>query len=144
MTVTVFGLRILFLVALYGFLAMVAWLVWRELKAGERLPAGSPSKRAVRLTVIRAGDSGYPEGKFFDLGAVTTMGRDLANDIVIADSYASSRHARIVKRDDRFFVEDIGSSNGTLHNGLRLPPNTPAPLGPGDVIQIGKVEFKRE
>jgi pSer/pThr/pTyr-binding forkhead associated (FHA) protein len=75
---------------------------------------------------------------------VTTIGRDLSNDIVVADAYASTRHARIERQGDgRFWLEDVGSSNGTLLNGQLLRPNNPVPLDSGDVISIGKnVQFK--
>ena len=66
----------------------LAWLAWRELKQGSAVSA-SPERgapRGARLMVVAAGDSGYAEGRQFPLAAITTLGRDLGNDIVIADS----------------------------------------------------------
>lgn len=145
-TLLLFLLRLLFLVILYGFLGLLAWLVWRELKQGSRAAARMPLvPRGARLTMIAAGESGYATGRHFVLDAVTTIGRDLSNDIVIADDYASMRHARIERQEDeRFWLVDVGSSNGTLLNGRAVRPNDPIPLDPGDVLTIGNVKLKME
>jgi hypothetical protein len=145
MTITLFVLRIVLILLLYGFLAMLAWLIWRELRRGATAPARAEatSVRGARLTVVAAGKSGYNEGRQFPLEAVTTLGRDLSNDIIVTDDYASSRHARIDRQEDgRFWLVDVGSRNGTQLNGRRILPNDPMPLDPGDVISIGGVELK--
>ena len=62
-----------------------------------------------------------------------TIGRALENDMVIRDSAASRRHARIVSSDGRWFVEDLGSTNGTQVNGESI---TRRELAQGDMITI--------
>jgi hypothetical protein len=58
-------------------------------------------------------------------------------------SRVSRRHARILARDDQYFVEDLGSSNGTFLNGrVRLSPQSPLQLNPGDTIRIGQTVLK--
>ena len=64
------------------------------------------------------------------------LGRDLANDITIGDPEVSRRHARFFMRDDNFFVEDLGSTNGTFLNGERI--SSPKQLRVGDVITLGE------
>lgn len=144
MSLFLFGLRLVFVLLLYGFLGILAWLVWRDLQQGSTVSSDSAqAPRGQRLTVVAAGDSGYAEGRQFALQSVTTLGRDLSNDIIVADSYASSRHARIERHSDgRFWLVDVGSSNGTLLNGQAVRSNDPIPLDPGDVIAIGKVQLK--
>lgn len=145
MTITLFVLRIVLILLLYGFLAMLAWLIWRELRRGVTAPqrTDNPTIRGARLTVVAAGKSGYNEGRQFGLETVTTLGRDLSNDIIVTDDYASSRHARIERQEDgRFWLVDVGSRNGTQLNGRRIGANDPMPLDPGDVISIGSVELK--
>lgn len=149
----IFALRILLLLLLYGFLFLLAYLVWRDLQtrstaAPERQGApatASGAGRAVtgpRLVVVDSGERGLPIGRAYPLATVTTIGRDLTNDIIIADSFASGQHARIELRGDRFWLEDLGSRNGTLFNGAALPAHNPVPLDPGDLISIGKTQFK--
>lgn len=144
MTLLLFALRLLLLLLLYGFLGTLAWLVWRDLKQGGSAPASArQAPRGAHLTVVDSGDSGYAPGQQFALRTVTTLGRDLSNDIVVADSYASTRHARIERQEDgRFWLVDLGSSNGTQLNGQLVRPNVPVPLDSGDVISVGKVELK--
>jgi pSer/pThr/pTyr-binding forkhead associated (FHA) protein len=51
----------------------------------------------------------------------------------------SRRHARILLNNGQYFVEDLGSTNGTFVNrGRRLPPGQPQPLREGDEIIVGK------
>ncbi len=144
MSLLLFLLRIVLLLLLYGFLGVLAWLVWRDLKKGSSVAATATSApRGARLTVVASGDSGYAEGHQLPLGTVTTMGRELSNDIVIPDGYASTRHARVERQGDgRFWLVDLGSSNGTQLNGQLVRPNVPVPLDTGDVIKVGKVELK--
>ncbi len=69
-------------------------------------------------------------------GAPATMGRDLSCEIVIDDPSTSRRHARFVPTDRGYYVEDLGSRNGTLVNDA---PATKAVLRTGDQIVIGAV-----
>lgn len=64
-----------------------------------------------------------------------TIGRSAGNDFIIADPEVSRRHARIVRREDGFAVEDIGSTNGTFVNGQRISHLTL--LQDGDTIDLG-------
>jgi len=57
----------------------------------------------------------------------------------LPNSYIVSRnHATISLEDNHHFIEDVGSSNGTYLNGLRLVPTQRYPLNPGDKIELGK------
>lgn len=51
----------------------------------------------------------------------------------------SRRHARISQRNGQFYLEDLNSVNGTLHNQRRIPANTPIPLRGGDSIMLGRL-----
>lgn len=53
----------------------------------------------------------------------------------------SRRHAKIIQRKGDFFIEDLGSANGTFLNDQRLTPYLPYPLKTGDKIQIGRIEL---
>ena len=71
---------------------------------------------------------------------VTVIGRREDCDLRIPLGDVSRKHCRIVKDVDGVRLEDLGSSNGTFHNGNRIQE---AYLNPGDQIQIGEavVEF---
>lgn len=81
--------------------------------------------------VVVAGPS---PGQVYSLGAQAVIGRDPLADIVIEDAAVSRRHARIVTSGDRYFVEDLGSANGTYVGGTRVPRRE---LQDGDRVQLG-------
>ncbi|HIE38937.1 MAG TPA: FHA domain-containing protein [Anaerolineales bacterium] len=54
----------------------------------------------------------------------------------------SRRHAKIIQRGGEFFIEDVGSANGTFLNDQRLTPYLPYPLNEGDEIQIGRLRLR--
>ena len=54
----------------------------------------------------------------------------------------SRRHARIHKQRAQFFIEDLGSANGTFLNGQRLTPYLPHPVNNGDEVQLGRVKLQ--
>ena len=58
-------------------------------------------------------------------------------DEVIPDPTVSMRHARVIRKEGRFFIEDLNSREGTWLNGERLVPFTLQELGPGAVVQFG-------
>lgn len=72
------------------------------------------------------------------------LGRRDGNDIKLAFPFVSGRHLMIRYHEGMFFVEDLGSTNGTLINGQSLEPNVPQPVRPGDVVQIGSLEIHLE
>ncbi len=90
-----------------------------------------------------ASPAGEPAtGRSFDLDAITTLGRDVNNAIVIEDPFASSDHAVLTYRGRGWFIEDLGSTNGTYVNGRVV--SAVAPLGFGDELSIGQVRLRLE
>lgn len=133
--ITVWFVRILFLALLYLFLWAVVRVLLRDLRAASRGPA-----ELGRLVVV-ASPRGEPQpGYAFPLDAVTTVGRDVNNGIVVDDPFASSEHAVLTYRGHTWYVEDLGSTNGTFVNGVQL--SGIGPLGFGDELQVGEVRFR--
>lgn len=69
-----------------------------------------------------------------------TLGRDPENSLVVGDRFTSGRHARLFRRDGGYWVEDLGSTNGTLLNGHRV--SGARRLSAGDRITVGSCTFK--
>lgn len=137
--------RALVLILLYAFLAGVALVTWWDLKAQRR--GGAPSAGAAsgsvhRLIVLTAADSGRPAGQALPLAAVSSIGRDLDNDIVLNDATVSGRHAVVSRRDGAWWVEDLGSTNGSWLNAEPVLAQVPALLRSGDVLQFGAVRLR--
>lgn len=134
--------RLLFLALAYCFVGAVGLVVWRELVG--RGGADRPATEAPgpRLIVIAGGASDRPAGSSFNLAAVTSVGRDLDNLIVLQDPTVSGRHAVIHHRDGAWWAEDLGSTNGTRLNGKAALPLQPALLRSGDLLQFGSVRLR--
>jgi len=61
-----------------------------------------------------------------------TIGREAGNDITIEDSQISRHHARLLRQDNSYVIEDLGSTNGTFVNGRRV--SSPVALSNGDML----------
>lgn len=77
-----------------------------------------------------------PGATFEAVKDVTTLGRDVTNEIVLSDSEVSRQHARITHTPGGFVLEDLGSTNGTFINGERLV--APRILNQGDLVGLGE------
>jgi diguanylate cyclase (GGDEF)-like protein len=84
---------------------------------------------------------GEPLGRRFELSEQeVTIGRDDDSTIALRLQSVSRRHARIFQRDGHHWVEDLGSTNGTLVNDFAVA--APAQLRNGDLIKCGGAVFK--
>lgn len=129
--------RVLFVAALYGFLALLAVLLRRELL----VPAGRAEDRApADLLVMEPYETGYDVGERIPLLSVSSIGRNAENAVVLDDSFISGEHARLLWSGKAWVLEDLGSTNGTHING-HIVKNT-ASVHPGDVIELGRVKLK--
>ena len=89
------------------------------------------------LIVMRSGP--IPGSSYFIEKDEVFLGRDLTNDLPVPDPEISRRHARFLRRGDSIYIEDLGSTNGTFLNGLRVERQ--ASLREGDRIGIGTSVF---
>jgi hypothetical protein len=101
-------------------------------------PAKVKRGRAAHQVVVTAGQLA---GTRITLGeAQITIGRAEDSTLVITDDYASARHARLVPRSGQWFVEDLGSTNGTYLDRAKVTGPTPVPLGVP--IRIGRTSLE--
>lgn len=113
--------------------------------APEETPApaensGSPTRALASQLVVTEGPL---QGSVIELnGAPLLLGRATEADLVLEDDYVSGRHARLFPQGTRWFLEDLGSTNGTYVNGAQL--SRTVVVEPGTPIRIGKtvVELK--
>jgi hypothetical protein len=135
-TLVLWGIRLLFLILLYLFLARLMRALLRDLRAAAR----EPSDRPGRLVVLESPSGEPAAGRSFGLDVITPLGRDVNNAIVIDDPFASADHAVLTYRGRSWYLEDLDSTNGSFINGQRI--DGVAALGFGDEIQIGQVRFR--
>ncbi len=77
-----------------------------------------------------------------DAGQALTVGRASSQDVSLPDSTVSLRHAEVWRDDSDAWVRDLGSRHGSHVNGVRLEPEQPLPLRPGDLLQVGRVRLQ--
>lgn len=80
--------------------------------------------------------SDRPTEKFTLSRLRTTIGRSARSDICIPDAFASRLHAEIRQEGDSYWLQDLGSANGTRYNNAAV--SVPIPLVSGGEIQIGE------
>ena len=135
------ALRFLFLALLYVFIILLIRAIYRDMKAPAYEPAAKPARRKKQVKpqlVVVAADRNI--GARYDLADHITIGRAAGSNIVIEDTYASQLHARVFKSEGSFYMEDLGSTNGTYVNGRKI--SYPMELRGGDRIKIGKMVFE--
>ena len=151
-------LKLCLLAVIYLFLARVVRAVWVEIRAErapeaagiDPVPVAAPlGKRAQRRADKQARQSGRtavkptlkivePPGQLgttFALDDEVTVGRAPGCAVSLDDTFASQIHARVFQRDSQWFVEDLGSTNGTWINRKRV--HGPMRMHPGDRLQVG-------
>ena len=140
-------LKYVFLAILYLFFLRVLRAVWVEL----REPKPAPVTAAPESPVTAAGPTtgrGGPEklvvvhppekkGLEFPLPDEVTVGRAGGCGVLLPDdTFVSQLHARVFRRDGDVWVEDLGSTNGTLLNDRKV--SAPAVMRRGDRLQVGR------
>lgn len=147
-------LKYIFLVVLYLFFVRVVRAVWIELREpapGTAVPApladhaptgrrrshrAEPAPGRLQIT-----DPPTRAGQRFDLGEELTVGRSRDCGVSLPDdTFVSQVHARVFRRDNALFVEDLGSTNGTFLNDDKVA--AAVPLRSGDRLKVGRTTME--
>jgi hypothetical protein len=145
-------LKLCLLALIYLFLVRVVRAVWAEISVppgeGGRRRRGAPAPvaqapppppRARRPrgtpTELVAVEPPDQVGRRYPLGDEITVGRAAGCQVTVDDTYVSQLHARVFTRDGQLFVEDLGSTNGTYLNRVKVAG--PMSMQKGDRLQVG-------
>lgn len=74
-------------------------------------------------------------------GNAVSVGRSAENDIQIHDNHVSRNHLVVWREGSKYLLKDLGSGNGTLVNGHRVPSGATVEVKEGDAIVIGMSVF---
>lgn len=129
--VLVLILRVVMVIALYGFLIWMMVTIWNDLKFHSQVLG---QKKIPQILLSSDADPEAEKRVFTQTEVI--IGREETCDVFIPDSVISSRHARLVYRNTHWWVEDLLSTNGTYLNDERV--ESPAILINGDELRIGK------
>lgn len=141
-------LRILLLVMQLGFLAVLYLLLFgfarsllRDLRSAEMTQEASQSGIG-RLAVVESPNDEPAPGRSIALGPINSIGRNVNSTVYVEDDFVSGSHAMLTFRGRNWYVEDLGSTNGTYVNGHRV--ERPVALSFGDELMIGRVRMRLE
>lgn len=156
--ITVTLLRFAFLALLWVFIFMILAAARRDLGVGRNFRTArsspdihqemaesrpNPSQQVappVRPTQLVITD-GAQAGAVMRLGdQPITMGRATDIEVSLQDDYASGKHARLFPQGSRWFLEDLGSTNGTFVGGSRL--TRAVPIEPGSDFRVGRTTMQ--
>lgn len=127
-------LKLVFLAGLYLFFFRVLRSVWAESSAPATRDTAGAQATAARVLILAPPES---KGLTFDLAEETTIGRGSNCGIPLGeDTTVSQLHARFFRQNNKLFVEDLGSTNGTFVN--RRQAKRAVPVKRGDQVQIGQ------
>jgi hypothetical protein len=142
-------LELCLLALLWLFFLRVLRAVWTEVRAPAGGPAATdsrprrtprgPKRGTPRLVVVEPKDR---KGHAYALDEEQTVGRAAGCQITLDDTYVSQLHARVFAKDGQWFVEDLGSTNGTYLNTKRV--SAPLAIKRGDQVKIGSVVLEAE
>lgn len=152
-------LKIGLLILLYLFFLRVVRAVWAEVRdpaladtgGGSRTggsmpapnappkPAPKPKRRSSLSELVVVAPPALA-GAAHRLARESTIGRAPGCTIVIDDQFISSVHTRVFQRDGAWFVEDLGSTNGTYLNRQKV--TEPTAIHKRDRVRIGNVELE--
>ncbi len=136
---TLWIVRLAFLLVLYLFLIRAFASLWRAL----RTEAEATARQSLAFLVVQRSHAHGPRvGERLPLRAQSMLGRDAGNDVVVNDEAASARHAIVELADGAWWIEDQGSTNGTLLNGARIGRRER--IRDGDVVDIGRISLRFE
>lgn len=124
--------RLLFVALLYLFLFAI-------MRTGIGLVRGQRKKERTWNLSVEKGPKEL-RGVSIAVRGPVIVGRSPSADIVVGAGYVSARHARFSLMGQNLFVEDLGSTNGTLVNGQRI--SDPVALNNNDVINVGDVSIR--
>jgi len=101
----------------------------RRGRRAARRPRGAPTA----VVVVDGPDAGLSAPLGTD---PVTFGRGTDVSLPLTDDYVSTAHARLFPHEGRWYVEDLGSTNGTYLDGARVRVPTPVPVGVP--LRVGK------
>jgi hypothetical protein len=106
--------------------------------AAASVPGGAATTATVSRIVIT---SGPKAGLELPLGTEPlTIGRSSESGLVIRDDYTSSHHARLILWGEQWMIQDLDSTNGTWHDGVRV--SAPTPVSIGAPVKVGATTFE--
>ncbi|MDK7755197.1 MAG: FHA domain-containing protein [Peptoniphilus harei] len=132
-------LRYVFIILIYLFIFSILRLMYLDVKS---MTSGGGSLDEAYLKVVNRLDSlNFKMQEYYVIEGDISLGRSSRNDVVIKDKFVSKNHLLIREKNQRYYLEDLGSANGTFLNGVKIDPNELIELQNNDKIGVGFIQF---
>jgi hypothetical protein len=128
-------LQWLVVIVIFLFFLRVARAVTVQARAPREAASPRSTRRRNRRFALEFIEPDARFGERVELPALLDIGRGSSSDLVLDDSFVSSRHASVEYASDGLVLADLGSTNGTYVNEKKI--ESPTQLKRGDVVQIG-------
>ncbi len=129
--VVVLGLRIFFLILLYGFVGWISFIIFKDLQTLFDLKRSQVAPIVLSVIVNQESlEKQYTKSEII-------LGRDPDCDLTIADETVSLRHCKLYYHHKQWWVRDLESTNGSFINNTFI--ESPVVVIDGDELKLGKV-----
>lgn len=128
-----------FVLIVYMFIISVVRLVYLDISDSKRRENTSGGFAYLKLINLRR-NLDFKMYESYSIRESALIGRSKRCQVYIDDPYLSKNHARIFLNDGLFYVEDLGSTNGSYLNGRKLP-NHPVRIKDSDKLSFGNISF---
>lgn len=134
----IFG--VIFVVILYFIITYALKIMYKDVKGGKK-GKRTKTRQAHGLEVIKSSSNEtLKQGSIIPVRETLSFGRKEDNSIILNDEFISGYHAKVYTRNNTFFIEDIGSTNGTFVNGKKIEGRIR--LNINDEIRLGNIVLK--
>ncbi len=132
-------LTYVFVFIIYLFIYVIIRMIFSDIQMMYRKKTGGFAEAYLKLINLRQ-DLDFPVDESYEVEDNEIIGRGKNCSIVVPDRFLSTKNTRIFKNSGKFYLEDLGSTNGTYLNGKALG-NAAVELLDGDKIRLGRVTF---
>lgn len=131
--------KYVFIIIIYLFVFSILRLMYLDIKS---IASEGNSLEDSYLKVVNRLDSlNFKMQEHYVVKNNMTLGRSSKNDIVIKDKFVSKNHLIFLENNGSYYIEDLGSANGTFLNGVRIDPHEPVEIYDNDKIGVGFIQF---
>ena len=123
--------RVLMALTLYAFLALILVALWRDLRSVTDRGANVPETYLIE-------EEPSADSLNIRIGTLNLIGRAVDCTIRLTDETVSAHHARLSYQGNQWWLEDLGSKNGTMVNDFSI--EGPTIITDGDCISLGQVD----
>lgn len=127
-------------IIVYLFILSVVRLVYLDISDAKRHELASNGGYAYLKLINLRRNLKFKMHESYSIKENAVIGRSKRCAVYIDDPYLSKNHARIFLKGDDFYIEDLGSTNGSFLNGRRLPAQ-PVRIKDSDKLSFGNISF---